>query len=74
MKKIIKSQSDLSKDALLQDISTLIDEIKSLYRDYGTDVEECMEDSDTCEDNMDEDLYSILHNVIQISQIIEENS
>lgn len=61
--------TDLSTDALLNDLDTMLDDVKLLFKDYGVDLTNC-EDGYDCD--IDSDLEEVAIKFIELSKIIKE--
>lgn len=65
-------KNELRKEALFNDLESILDDVQLLLKDYGFDVDECMEDEEQCQAS-DEDLFKIVSIYNQFLQIIEES-
>lgn len=65
-------KNELRKESFLSDLENVLDDVELLLKDYGYDVDECMEDEEQCETE-DEDVYKIVTLYSQLRQVIEES-
>ena len=61
--------TDLSTDALLNDLDSMFDDIKLLFRDYGVDLSSC-EDDDECD--IDGEVQEIALKFVELSKLIKD--
>lgn len=67
----MKGKRDIHKDAFYADLESVVEDIELLIKDYGFNVEECMEDEDECRDT-DENLFKIMVSYTQMKSVLEE--
>lgn len=65
-------KNELRKESFFSDLENVLDDVELLLKDYGYDVDECMEDEEQCESE-DEEVYKIITLYSQLRQIIEES-
>lgn len=61
--------TDLSTDALLNDLDTMLDDVKLLFKDYGIDLSN-HEDGEELNNN--EDLNEIALRFIELNKLVKE--
>ena len=65
-------KNELRKESFFSDLENVLDDVELLLKDYGYDVDECMEDEEQCESE-DEEVYKIVTLYSQLRQVIEES-
>ncbi len=65
-------KNELRKESFFSDLENVLDDVELLLKDYGYDVDECMEDEEQCESE-DEEVYKIITLYSQLRQIIQES-
>lgn len=65
-------KNELRKESFFSDLENVLDDVELLLKDYGYDVDECMEDEEQCESE-DEEIYKIITLYSQLRQIIQES-
>ena len=64
-------RNELRKEAFYNDLESILDDVELLFKDYGYDAEECMEDEEECEAT-DPDMFELINLYTQIRNKIEE--
>lgn len=64
-------KNELRKEAFFNDLESILDDVRLLLKDYGYDVDECMEDEESCEAE-NEDIFRIISLYSQMMQTINE--
>jgi hypothetical protein len=64
-------KNELRKESFYNDLESILDDVELLFKDYGYDADECMEDEDECEAE-DSDMFRIISLYSQIKIAIEE--
>lgn len=65
-------KNELRIESFYNDLEGLLEDMELLFKDYGFDVDECMEDEEECEAE-DEDMFRVISLYMQLRSAIQES-
>lgn len=65
-------RNELRKESFYNDLESVLDDMELLFKDYGYDIDECMEDEEQCESE-DEDMFRLISLFMQMKNAIDES-
>lgn len=67
----MRAKPDIHKDAFYSDLESVVDDIELLIKDYGYNIEECLEDEEECQ-SADDNLFKVISAYSQLKLVLEE--